>query len=122
MTENRSTARRLPAQLDPHTSARLFEAVEQLRRERGLNRRELADKVNLSQDVLNTWAYKARHEMPLQIDLDKALNLLAAVGHADSQVDELWWQLSEALGDLVQQAVGAAQTARALAAEQEVAA
>ncbi len=107
MNTNRSTARRLAAQLDPATAAALFKAVDYLREAFGWSRKELAAKANTTDEVLNTWAYQVRRGAALRIDLDKALALLAAVGYADNAVDELWWQLSEAAAALVGQAVAA---------------
>jgi ribosome-binding protein aMBF1 (putative translation factor) len=104
-----SDTRRIAAQLDPRTSARLFEAVEHKRRAYGWTRKQLAAKAkaSLSQVVLDTWAYKVRRDEVLRIDLDKALALLAAFGHAENRVDELWWQLSEGVAGLVEQLVDA---------------
>ena len=105
MTNTERTRCRVAAQLDPETSAALFNAVDHLRQAFGWTRKELAAKAKTTDEVLNTWAYQVRRGAALRIELDKALTLLAAVGFADNAVDELWWQLSDAVAVLVGQAV-----------------
>lgn len=101
------TVCRVTVQLDPQTSAALFNAVDHLREAFVWTRKDLAARANTTGQVLDTWAYQVRRGAAIRIDLDKALALLAAVGYADNAVDELWWQLSEAAADLVGQAVAA---------------
>lgn len=94
----------LASQLDPASSLRLFLAVDERRKARGWDRCELAAKTGMSQDVLNTWAYKARNGFELRIDLGKALTLLAAVGIASNRVDDLVDELAGCVTGLIEDA------------------
>lgn len=95
----------LTIQLDPDRSRALVQAVEKRRRAYGWRTRDLARRTRtVNTAVLEQWESKARLGKPLRLDLDKALDLLAAVGIASNRVDELVAELASGAAWLVEEA------------------
>lgn len=96
----------ITARLGPAASRRLVHALEHAREQRGWTREHLADAGGccVTARVINRWASLLRKGKPLSIDLDDALALLAAVGIASTEVDELLARLDDAVRHLVDDA------------------
>ena len=96
----------LSVKLDPAGSRALMAAVERRRRARGWSRKRLASvaRHGVTVDALNTWAYKIHRGVPTRIDLDKALALLAAVGIASNDIDDLIANLTSDVASLIAEA------------------
>lgn len=111
MNETKGTV--LAIQLDPRSSRRLVRAVEERRRARGWRRADLARNTQsgISSAVLDQWAYQANTGKALRLDLDKALDLLAAVGVAANGVDELIARLADSVASLIEEAADVPQVA-----------
>jgi len=94
----------LAAQLDPASSQRLFLAVEHRRKARGWTRGKLAVTAGVQDTLLNSWAHKIKSGHAVRIELDAALALLAVVGIAANEVDDLLSDLASTLTELIEDA------------------
>jgi len=91
------TTAQVTVNLSPAASKRLVEVIGERRLAYGWTRGRLAEKANatlrgtgpLTENLLDTWAYKLRTGQPMRVELEKALALLAAFGYASNRLDEL---------------------------------